>query len=76
MIDLVWAIVAAYVIGAIAFALLVGRALRGIDVRRGGSGNVGTLNTFRSAGWVPGVLIALLDGLKAANTADRTVPPR
>lgn len=60
------ALVAAYLIGAIPFALLVGRALSGVDVRRSGSGNVGTMNTFRTAGRTPGVLVAVLDGLKAA----------
>jgi len=66
MLNLVLAIVAAYLIGAIPFALLVGRALKGVDVRRSGSGNVGTLNTFRTAGRRAGLLVAVLDGLKAA----------
>ncbi len=60
------ALIVSYLLGAIPFALLVGRALSGVDVRRSGSGNVGTMNTFRTAGRLPGVLVALLDGLKAA----------
>lgn len=55
-----------YLIGAIPFAVLVGRWLRGVDVRRVGSGNAGAMNTFRSAGAATGVLVALLDALKAA----------
>lgn len=54
-----------YLIGAIPFAVLVGRWLRGVDVRRVGSGNAGAMNTFRSAGRTTGVLVALLDALKA-----------
>ena len=59
-------LVAAYFLGAVPFALLVGRAVRGVDVRRAGSGNTGAMNTLRSAGVVAGVLVALLDAGKAA----------
>jgi acyl phosphate:glycerol-3-phosphate acyltransferase len=62
---LVAALIASYLLGAIPFAILVGRALRGVDVRHSGSGNVGALNTFRSAGPLPGIIVALLDALKA-----------
>lgn len=55
-----------YLLGAIPFAVLVGRRLRGVDVRRVGSGNTGAMNTLRSAGWQAGLLVVLLDGLKAA----------
>lgn len=57
---------AAYLLGAIPFAVLVGRALRGIDVRHAGSGNTGALNTLRNVGPFAGVLVALLDAGKAA----------
>jgi glycerol-3-phosphate acyltransferase PlsY len=38
--------------------------MRGIDIRRTGSGNIGAVNVFRSAGPVWGVLTFALDGLK------------
>lgn len=59
-------LVGSYLLGAIPFAVLVGRAVRGIDVRRAGSGNTGALNTLRSVGPAAGVLVALLDAGKAA----------
>ncbi len=63
---LVFALGLSYVIGAIPFAVLVGRLVRGIDVQRAGSGNAGALNTFRSVGRAAGVAVALLDAMKAA----------
>lgn len=55
-----------YFIGAIPFAVLVGKRLANVDVQQTGSGNSGALNTFRSVGRRAGVLVALLDIAKAA----------
>ncbi|NUQ45648.1 MAG: glycerol-3-phosphate 1-O-acyltransferase PlsY [Phycisphaerae bacterium] len=55
--------VAAYLIGAIPFGLLVGFA-RGVDVRRHGSGNIGATNVGRVLGRRWGVLVFLLDAGK------------
>ena len=59
-------IVGAYLLGAVPFAVFVARRLRGVDVRNSGSGNTGAMNTIRTAGPAAGVLVALLDGGKAA----------
>lgn len=64
--SLLFALLLSYLLGAIPFAVVVGRSLRGIDITRSGTGNAGALNTLRSAGPIAGVLVALLDGLKAA----------
>ena len=56
-------IVIALVLGAVPTAYLVGRALRGIDVRRSGSGNVGALNAYRQLGKPAGLV---LDAAKGA----------
>jgi glycerol-3-phosphate acyltransferase PlsY len=53
-----------YVLGSIPFALLVGRWLGGIDLRRSGSGNLGAANAFRTTGPLVGVAILLLDVAK------------
>lgn len=53
-------------IGAVPFAVLVGRMARGINVQQTGSGNAGAMNTIRSVGFAAGVLVALLDAAKAA----------
>ncbi len=58
-----FAILAAYLCGAIPFAFIIARA-RGVDIRAVGSGNVGATNVFRSVGKPWGVLTFLLDALK------------
>lgn len=45
----------AYVVGSIPFAYLAGKLVRGIDLRRHGSGNVGFANAVRVLGWGPGL---------------------
>jgi glycerol-3-phosphate acyltransferase PlsY len=51
----------AYLIGSIPFAIVVTRLLRGTDVRTHGSGHAGATNTMRVAGWLPGIVVMLLD---------------
>jgi acyl phosphate:glycerol-3-phosphate acyltransferase len=53
-----------YLSGSLPFALWITRLVKGIDVRDGGSGHVTTTNTIRQAGWVPGVIVLLLDMTK------------
>lgn len=53
----------AYLLGAVPFALLIGRAY-GLDIRAHGSGNVGATNVTRVLGRVPGGLCLLLDAGK------------
>ena len=59
------AIIGAYLIGAIPFGLLLGKAA-GIDVREAGSGNIGATNVARTAGKKIGVLTLFLDAAKGA----------
>jgi glycerol-3-phosphate acyltransferase PlsY len=54
-------LLAAYFIGSIPFAILVTRLLRQTDVREHGSGHASATNTMRVAGWLPGILVMLLD---------------
>jgi len=53
-----------YLLGSLPFALWVTRLVKGVDVREGGSGHVTTTNTIRQAGWVPGLLVFMLDVTK------------
>ncbi len=53
----------AYVVGSLSFALLLGK-LRGVDVRRHGSGNIGATNVGRVLGRKWGILCFVLDVLK------------
>src|SRR3954469_23803434 len=60
------AIVTAYLIGSVPFALLLARHWGAADLRRIGSGNVGAANVLRASGITAGVLVALLDVAKGA----------
>ena len=51
---------ACYLVGSIPFGVIVGRAWRGVDVRRFGSGNIGFSNVLRVLG--PGVAAVVLAG--------------
>jgi glycerol-3-phosphate acyltransferase PlsY len=55
-----------YFAGSIPFGVLLTRWLRGVDVRAGGSGNIGATNVTRVAGKKVGAMVLLLDALKGA----------
>jgi glycerol-3-phosphate acyltransferase PlsY len=57
---LVAAFVQAYFLGSIPFGLLAGR-LRGLDIRKVGSGNIGATNVWRTLGWQWGLPTFLCD---------------
>lgn len=61
MLPIIIAITISYLIGSIPTAYIFGRILKGQDIRRFGSGNVGATNAFRFLGKVPGMLVLLLD---------------
>ena len=64
------AIVVAYLVGSVPFALLLARKWGAADLRRIGSGNVGAANALRASGIRAGVLVAILDiGKGAASVA-------
>lgn len=62
----VLAIGAAYAVGAIPFGLLSVRLAGGGDIRKGGSGNVGATNAFRTGGRAAGIATLALDIAKGA----------
>lgn len=57
---------AAYVAGSIPFALIVARAVAGIDIRTVGSGNVGATNVGRMIGRKWFLVVFVLDAAKGA----------
>jgi acyl phosphate:glycerol-3-phosphate acyltransferase len=59
-------VLAGYVAGSLPFGLWLGRALRGVDVRTLGSGNLGATNVYRTLGPAVGVPTLVLDVLKGA----------
>lgn len=56
-------IIIAYLLGSIPFGLLIGK-IKGIDLRKFGSGNIGATNAYRILGFKWGLLVAVLDILK------------
>lgn len=56
----------AYLIGAIPFSIILGKAIKGIDVRRHGSGNPGGTNSLRFLGIKVGILVIIGDVSKGA----------
>lgn len=60
------AVLLAYCIGSIPFALLLARRWSAADLRVVGSGNLGAANVMRSSGLTAGLLVAALDIGKGA----------
>lgn len=56
----------AYVLGSIPFGVIIGRAMRGIDIRQYGSGNIGATNAMRVLGMKAGIAVFVADALKGA----------
>jgi acyl phosphate:glycerol-3-phosphate acyltransferase len=63
---IVGAVLLAYLLGSIPTSYLVVRAVKGIDLRKTGSGNLGATNLFRTLGWAYALPVALFDMAKGA----------
>jgi glycerol-3-phosphate acyltransferase PlsY len=59
-------IIIGYLLGAIPFGLIVARLFGVHDIRKAGSGNIGSTNVWRVAGPVPGLIVLLCDIAKGA----------
>jgi glycerol-3-phosphate acyltransferase PlsY len=64
MLWIILGILTSYLIGSIPTAYIWGRVLKGIDIRKFGSGNIGATNALRVLGKGPGIAVLLLDILK------------
>ncbi|MCL6459678.1 MAG: glycerol-3-phosphate 1-O-acyltransferase PlsY [Gorillibacterium sp.] len=53
-----------YLLGSISFSLIIGKMIKGIDIRQHGSGNAGATNTLRILGKGPAILVLSLDVCK------------
>jgi glycerol-3-phosphate acyltransferase PlsY len=62
--ELVFVVIASYLIGAIPVGYIAGRVLKGIDVREYGSGVTGATNVLRVLGRGPFVAVLIADALK------------
>ena len=68
MFSMIISLIAAYLIGSIPTSYICTRALKGLDIRRHGSGNVGATNVFRVAGRIPAISVLLFDIFKGSFT--------
>ncbi len=64
MLWIILGILISYLIGSIPTAYIFGRVLKGIDIRKFGSGNVGATNALRVLGKPAGITVLVLDILK------------
>lgn len=62
-VDIALAVLAAYIIGSINFAVFVGR-IHGVDIREEGSGNPGMSNVLRTLGKLPALMVLAGDAVK------------
>jgi len=58
-------VVLGYLLGSVPTGYLVAR-VRGIDIQRVGSGNIGATNVLRAVGALPALMVAVFDPLKGA----------
>jgi glycerol-3-phosphate acyltransferase PlsY len=67
-VDAFLALVLGYIVGSLPLGYLIASRLRGIDLRRVGSGNVGATNVYRSAGLSTALLVIVVDIAKGAGS--------
>jgi len=75
--NLVIALFAAYILGSIPTSYIIGKLIKGIDIRDFGSGNVGATNALRILGTKVGVFTLIIDigkGFLAVNFASFIIP--
>ena len=64
MLGLLISLILAYLIGSIPTSFIFAKVLKGVDIRKHGSGNVGATNVFRVVGKIPGIIALIIDILK------------
>lgn len=65
ILKIILSVLISYLLGSIPTAYLFGK-MKGIDIRKVGSGNVGATNAFRVLGKVPGSMVLVIDIIKGA----------
>jgi glycerol-3-phosphate acyltransferase PlsY len=66
VVNAIVAIILGYLLGSIPTAYIVTRLFKGKDIRQLGGGNVGGLNTYREVGFLPALVVGLIDMGKGA----------
>ena len=66
MLKLLIMLLVAYILGSIPTGVWIGKIFFHTDIRKAGSGNIGTTNTYRVLGKTAGTVVMLIDILKGA----------
>ncbi len=66
VLEIIVMLVIAYLLGSIPSGVWIGKIFFHIDIRRHGSGNIGTTNTYRVLGPVAGTIVMAMDISKGA----------
>lgn len=61
MLEIFTSSLISYFLGSISPSYILGKIIRGIDIREYGDGNAGTVNTYRVLGLLPAVFTAIFD---------------
>jgi acyl phosphate:glycerol-3-phosphate acyltransferase len=64
MLFVIFSVLSAYIVGSIPTAFVLGKVLKGVDIRQHGSGNVGATNAMRVIGRGAGLSVFAVDSLK------------
>ncbi|GAA3192942.1 glycerol-3-phosphate 1-O-acyltransferase PlsY [Lentilactobacillus kefiri] len=64
--QIIMLLVTAYLLGSIPSGVWIGKIFFHVDIRRHGSGNIGTTNTYRVLGPIAGTIVMALDISKGA----------
>ena len=62
--ELVMTILLGYLIGSVSFGIIVTKLVKGVDIRKYGSGNTGVTNVLRTVGKGPAALVLAGEVLK------------
>lgn len=63
-IQLLLLLLLSYITGSIPTSIILGKTVKGIDIREHGSGNAGGTNVFRILGWKPALVVVVIDIFK------------
>ncbi|MCD4783623.1 MAG: glycerol-3-phosphate 1-O-acyltransferase PlsY [Candidatus Eremiobacteraeota bacterium] len=59
-------VIIGYLSGSVPYGIVIGKKFKGIDIRKTGSGNIGTANAVRALGPFLGGMVFLCDSIKGA----------
>ena len=63
-IQLILLLLLSYITGSFPTSIIMGKIVKGIDIREHGSGNAGGTNVFRVLGWKPALIVVIIDIFK------------